>query len=395
MRVVQGAVGWARDDMVKFTGRNSRPFDSSSGKNSPPGQWPSSANQGSTSPEQNTQSETEKRSPSSKSLPTAASAVKFYSAHEIWERVCGLTRIAFEAALREAATLFRRRNGAPPPAPRFAVLMILALVLWSRRRRRHALPSPQSPPPSSPSTPPPSREAAAPATPHRRLAARSPAPPRNESGQGAPTPMSAAAAGLASPSRSLFAGSWALGSSTAPPVPGSPVRGPRGPLEGLDGLDPSLPSPAVARAGQARIGRARVSETQPWMGGGMRGWRGIRERARRVWGRVGGVVVAPGQWWWRWVRSRVWCREKPSGSGRRCWVWLVLLWLVASVLEVIASISVLDVYRVLFRTILIAWWLFTLLVSVVCAMPFCDRKSRDMVSVEFRRGVLTRGRGYP
>lgn len=345
--------------MVKFTDRNSRPFDSSSGTNVPPGQWSPSANQGSTSSEQNTQSETEQRSPSSKSLQAAAFAVGFYSAHEIWERVCGLTRIAFEAALREAATLFRRRNGAPPPAPRFAVLMILALVLWSRRRRRHA-PPPQvpqpPPPPSSPSTPPPSREAAAPATPQRRVGARSLAPLRNESGQGAPTPMSAAAAGLASPSRSLFAGSWALGSSTAPPAPGSPVRGPTGPLEGLDGLDPSLPSPAVARAGQARVGRARVSQTQPWTGGGVRGWPGIREVARRVWGRVGGAVVAPGQWWWRWV----WCREKPSGSGRRCWVWLVLLWLVASVLEVIASINVLDTHRVLLRTILIAWWLFTL-----------------------------------
>lgn len=326
VRVVQGAVGWARDDMVKFTGRNSRPFDARTGSNGP--NLPTTAsNGGSPLCEQSAQSETAKQSPSSNfNPPTAADIEGLLSAREIWERMCGLTRILFEAVLREAATLFRRRNGAPPPAPRFAVLMILALVLWSRRRRRRSPP----PQPTTPSTPPPaSREAAAPSTPLRHAQAR-PAPPRVYSSQGAPTPMSAAAAGLASPSRSLFEVSWPLGSMLAPRASGSPSRGP---IQGPDGLDPSLPSPAQARAGQPRTGRPRVLQTQPWTG--RVGGRGFREMVRGAWGRIGAAVVAPWRRGWRWVRGGVGAGEKRRCGGRRYWVWLVLLWLVASVLEVI------------------------------------------------------------
>ncbi|CAN0341412.1 unnamed protein product, partial [Ectocarpus sp. 12 AP-2014] len=55
---------------------------------------------------------------------------------EAWEGVRDLGRLALEALVRQAASLFCRKNGALPPAPRIAVLILMAVFIYDRRRRR-------------------------------------------------------------------------------------------------------------------------------------------------------------------------------------------------------------------------------------------------------------------
>lgn len=294
VRVVQGAVGWARDDMLEFT------------KYSPDahrGKGPSAVTPATASAKRPGEGETEDFS---SSLPAAAAAAGVMTVSKVWRGACALVRVIFEVALREVATLFRRKNGALPPTPRLAVFMILALVVWTRRHRRNL--------------PPPPREAAATA---------SGTPPRN------PTVWSLLSRsdfneGLASPSRSLHLASQAMTSSPAPQAaPGSPVRSRPG---RPDGVDPSLPSPAQVRPAQTRDGYARTSMMRGLTRrGGERNVRDLVEPEGERVGRHGAFRNWGWRWGWRWRRSR----EPGGGGGRRYWLLrLVLLWLVASVLEV-------------------------------------------------------------
>lgn len=307
--MVQGAVGLARDDMLKLSDGNDETHDARSAADNRPGGWPpESAAPGAAPatglPEGN---DAEPFVSSPAATAAAMAAASTLTASTLWKGTRALARVTTEAAFREAASLFRRRNGAPPPAPRLAVLMVLVLVVWARRRRRHAPQHARPPPP------------AAPITPQRNHAVV----------LISPTAGTAAAAGLSSPSRYLFWGSRTPG-IPAPTVPGSPVRRR---YDGPDGLDPSLPSPAQVRAAQARGGQARVRLMRRLERDGTE--RGIEEVPAGG-GRESATVEAPcrrwgwGWAWWRWTGNR-----KPHGrGGRRQWLWLVLLWLVASVLEV-------------------------------------------------------------
>lgn len=236
---------------------------------------------------------------------------------EAWEGFRNLGRRVFEAAVREVVTLFRRRNGAPPPGQRVAVFMILVLFVYDRYRR-----------PREPTLPPSSREI--------RTPRRNSVPPQQESlprsnldrdrglRSSAVAVAVAATSGLSSPSRSLFSATrQALGSPTRSGVDSTPS----------DDIDPSLPSPAQARAAQARAAQARTEQARTAR---IQGWRRQGRTERE----------AEGGWYgrWRW-RLRGWRRSgelrSAVGDGgrrdrrRRCLPWLVLLWLVASVLEVV------------------------------------------------------------
>lgn len=311
VRLVQRFVGWARDDIVKLDNRKNHGHDSRKG----PDVMRSRERSASATTERPVDDDTEAgASPSPAALPASLTFL------EVCKAVRNLGHYAVEAAAREVVALFRRKNGALPPAPRMAVFMMLVLFVFRTRRRN---PAP--------------REVR---TPRRTSAPAQHLPERNETNRGSPSTAVAvaAAAGLYSPSRSLFSGpQQALG---------SPIRTRYDTLP-PDSLDPPLPSPAQARAAQARTGQARDSRAP-----GLHGHRGserefeaegetsVPEAAR---GRYGvGTARTHGRWrWWRMRGYREPRRVGGDGSRRpRYILWLVLLWLVASVLEVILMLGV-------------------------------------------------------
>lgn len=314
---MQNFVGWARDDMVKLNNRKPQDHDSRKSFDVPRGGKRPTATSPAP-PEQQVDSDTETgdNSPSPAELPAS------WTVLEAWEGIRNLWRYAFEAAVREVVTLFRRRNGALPPGPRMAGFVILALYIYERCRR-----------PRRRTPPPPPREVRTP----RRHSLPQDSLARNDPSLGLRSSAGAAvaAATLSSPSRSLFQ------------APGSPMRRVSPPPAGE--IDPSLPSPAQARAAQARIEQARA----PRMQGVMRRGRNGREAegARGRWWRwrgPWGSSTSGRSGWWRW---RGWTRssEPRSGGGggdgdgrhpcrRRYLPWLALLWLVFSVLEVLFEV---------------------------------------------------------
>lgn len=333
MRVVQGAVGWARDDMLEFNTRSNLAHDIvRGGAEGRPEEWPPGEAPATPSSESLTDNLSEQTTSSSSSVAAALTVQK------ACRGISTLTRVGVTTALLEVAALFRRSHGALPPAPRFAVLLVMALVIWARGRRRRSPPPP--PPPPSPSLSP-RRGTAAPGTPQRDSSFPQRVDPtvgpdldRNDVNQGPPTAVAAEAAGLSSPSRSLLIEPLfpELAAVAAEAI--SPVRWRA--HDGPDGLDPSLPSPAQVRAAQGRTGAAQTSM--------LRGM-ARRHRARDVGEAAVAVerrgIVASRKWrrgWdWGWGRGWTRFRERWSCGSKRYWVWLVLLWLVASVLEVRAK----------------------------------------------------------
>lgn len=310
--MVQRFVGWARDDIVKLNNRQNQGHDSRKGPDAlRSGERPAFAT---TERPVDDDTETDDASPSPAALPASLS---FF---EVCKGVRNLGRYAVEAAVREAAALFRRKHGALPPAPRMAVFMMLALFVFRVRTRRRN---------SSP------REVR---TPRRSSASAQPSLARNEPNRGSPSTALAvaAAAGLYSPSRSLF--------SRPQQAPGSPIRT-RHETSPPDGLDPSLPSPAQARAAQTRTGQARDSRR-----GRLNRYSGSErefeaEGETSTPGEAGGrygVSEAATSRRWRWWWMRGYREPRSVGDNRsrrpRYILWLVLLWLVASILEVLFDI---------------------------------------------------------
>lgn len=321
--MVQGAVGWVRDDVQQFNRRNNQAREAGSGsdllrsRKRPPVAAPATPVEGDRPAENRAQG--------------FASAVAGYAltVSDVLQGTFELACLMVEAVLWQLVALFRRRNGAPPPAPRIAVLMILTLFVWVRRHRRYQQPPTQQQPQRT------DEDSSSPGTPGRSSIAAESAPPRTSNSNQIPSSeVAAAAGGLFSPSRSLFLGSSRASAGSllpaALPAPGSPSRRRDDELERPDGLDPSLPSPAQARTGQARAlmmrrlaRRAREQHVGGVVGGGQR--------------RVGGRATCV-QWLRGWRCFRIsewtWWRESRSSRSRWCWFWILLLWFVASVLEV-------------------------------------------------------------
>lgn len=310
--MVQRFVGWARDDIVKLNNRKNQGLDSRKGPDAlRSGERPAFAT---VERPIDDDTETDDASQSPAALPASLTFL------EVCKGVRNLGRYAVEAAVREAAALFRRKHGALPPAPRMAVFMMLALFVFRVRTRRRN---------SSP------REVR---TPRRSSAPAQPFIARNETNRRSPSTAVAvaAAAGLYSPSRSLF--------SRPQQAPGSPIRT-RHDSSAPDGLDPSLPSPAQARAAQARTGQARDSRRRR-----LNRYSGS-EREFEVEGETSAPGAAGGRYGiaeagtsgrWRWWRMRGYREARrvcgDRSRGPRYILWLVLLWLVASILEVLFDI---------------------------------------------------------
>lgn len=321
---MQRFVGWARDDIAKLNHRKNQGHDPRKGPDVlRPGEQPASAT---TERPVDDDAETDDKSPSPSPAVSPASLTFF----EVCKGVRNLGRYAVEAAVREAVVLFRRKNGALPPAPRMAVFMMLTLFVFRVRTRRRD---------STPREVRTTRRSSAPA--HILFA-------RNEPNRGSPstTVAVAAAAGLSSPSRSLFSGPQQ--------APHSPIRG-RHDTPHTDGLDPPLPSPAQARAAQARAAhapaaQARTGQARDSRRRGLNRHRGSEREfeaegemsvSEAALGRYGaGAARRSGQWRWWWMRGHHEPRHVGSGSSHRprYILWLVLLWLVASVLEVIFDV---------------------------------------------------------
>lgn len=308
--------------MVKLNNRKTQDHDSRKGFDAPRAGKRSAAIS-SAPPEQPVDSKTK----TDENLPSPAGSPASSAVLQAWEDIRNLWRYAVEAVVRQVVTLFRRKNGAPPPGPWVAVFMILVLFVYVVCRRPHE-PTPPSP-----------RETR---TPRRSSTLPQDLLARDDLDRGLrSSPVAVAAtSGLSSPSRSLF--------PEPQQAPGSPMRGADSPP--LDDIDPSLPSPAQARAAQARTEQTRAprmqrltrqGRTERETEGGRETrwrWRGSREAG----------------WWWRlrgWTRSG---ELRSAGGGRhrrrrrpwyrRCLPWLVLLWLCASVLEV-----TFEVYRLWLR----------------------------------------------
>ncbi|CAM9598128.1 unnamed protein product [Ectocarpus sp. 13 AM-2016] len=340
VRVVQRLVGWARDDMVKLNNRRGQGGHHDVRKNvdAPgPGKRPPPAPPAGVRKPEPAPHAAEKDG----FTPDPALVSDGLSVLEAWEGVRDLGRLAVEALVRQAASLFRRKNGALPPAPRVAVLILLAVFIYDRRRRERGRHQPPPPPPS-------------PREPRRSSVARRDLRERGGGNRGPPSTAVAfdLAASLHSPSRSLF--SRLRQAAGTPPLraPGSPwARRTYEVVPQPDGIDPSLPSPAQARAALARTGQARRS-LMPGLTRRRGDGEGEVERERSVpmaeaseraveGGTTSSALWGWGWgWWWGWGwRIRRWtrCRDPRSAGGgsggRRYMLWLFLLWLVSSVLE--------------------------------------------------------------
>ncbi|CAM9311435.1 unnamed protein product, partial [Hapterophycus canaliculatus] len=300
VRLVQRFVGWARDDIVKL---NNRKAQSQSQGDSPLQGKRASSMPPSSSPINEPQ--TTDFSP----LPEAVSSSTALTFLDVWEEVRSFGRQVIKAAVRVAVNLLcYSEHGAMPPGPRMAVLMVLALFVYDRRGHRRRCRCREQPPEAEPAVRTPQRSS-----------------PNFAATAGA------SAASLQSPSRSLFSRPQQaiLASPTRTPVaPGSPLG------RGYDvpppsGLYPFLPSPAQARAAQARRGQTRDPST------GQRRRPGGRDHEADGPMSVSGQGVvraeAPsGRWgWWRMRGSA----RDVGGCGRRYVLWLALLWLLASVIE--------------------------------------------------------------
>lgn len=400
MRVVQGTLRLARDDMENFTKSNiaaaqvqHNRLDRAQVERTPGVLSPSAEAQ--TADEQSEESTPVARAAAA--VAETASEV-LATAKRALEIVCSLACVAVAATLREATKLFEQKaGGAPPSAPRVAVLMVLVVTIWTRRRRH----GPLRQAPRGPSQAPwPVSAAVAPLSPSRHLptaAARglSLAPGAAASAAAGPVTATAGivdlnrgrlpllpnttavtAAGLSSPSRALLSGSLPLTS----PAAVSRLRGAqgegRGQAEGQgqrqrqgrwqlrqhgggisDGIDPSLPSPAEqardalpqARRGLSRRGQdSRRVDAVGGFGGGDSTDEPATSAAASTAG-TGAEAEARGRgeadWFWRrwkWGLRLPWGRltggltlsERSGTCGQRRWVWLLFLWIVASVLEV-------------------------------------------------------------
>lgn len=333
--MVQGVVGWARDDMLRFSERDD-PTEVRQDDMWPPSTPGTKATLSSKSTSSGYGEGTKSIAKKPESVMPDAGGdayVDSWTISTLWRRGCVLALAALEVAIRELAGLFRRRNGAPPPALRLGVVFMLVLLIVGRRRRHgqhlpHDHHQQQQPLRSA--------ETAEPSTPRQS----------NIAVASAPTPMGAVAAALTSPSRSLFNGSRWPSFLPARAVSGSQQPSFEGDLGTLDYLDRVLHSPAQVRAPfQARVIRSRA----PVLG---------RHEARAGFEASGVVgaeavmaerneserVVTRGLWDWR--RSLRWmgfCESREGGgSGRggggggigRRWIWIVLLWFAASVHEV-------------------------------------------------------------
>lgn len=293
---MQRFVGWARDDIVKLNNRKApsqgdTPIQQVKRSSATPASGPPAH---------------EPKSNDFSFLPEAASSSTALTFRDVWEAIRSLGRQAIKAAVREAVNLLcYRENGSMPPGPRMAVFMTLAILVYGRRGRRRRRERPPAAEPAALT------------------------PQRNSPSVAAAT-AGATAAGLQSPSRSLFSRpqqAFLASPSRAPVAPGSPSG------RGYDVLPPSgnypfLPSPAQARAAQARGGQARVSSMRRRSRPG--GSDHEAERSIAVSGQ-GAVQVAARSGRLDWWRIRGWTRG--VGNGRYV-LWLALLWLLASVIEV-------------------------------------------------------------
>lgn len=318
--MVQGVVGWARDDMLRFSERD----DPTEGREDD--MWPPSTPGTKAALPLKSRSSGDDESTKSMAktlesvMPDAGddAYVDSWAVSKLWRRACVLAHAALEITLRELAGLFRRRNGAPPPALRLGVIFVLVFLIVGRRRRdRQHLPHDHN----QQQQPLRSVETAEPSTPRQSNTVVTPAP----------TPTSTVAATLTSPSRALFSGSrWPRY------LPVRAVSGLQQPsfesdLGTLDDLDQVLHSPAQVRAPfQARVIRSRVPVVGRHEASGVVGAEVVMA------GRNGSErVLTRGLWDWR--RSLRWmgfCKSREGGGCGRRWIWIVLLWFAASVLEV-------------------------------------------------------------
>lgn len=377
MRVVQGALYIARDDIKTLSKVPDREAAGSGHENSKLSRKKLDGDRTlastSLSPEGNIEGHPDdKRGIVSTALSLLAATLD--AAKSVWQVACALMCLMGAAALREAVQLFRHREGgAPPVAPRFAVLLTLALGFFNRRRLRKP-----SRPPASPAAETTSA-AGTPrlSSPHHQLQAPAGglrlAPALSPSGldgnnrnhplalAASPTTVAAAATGLSSPSQSLLLGSPGPlhGTTLAPPRPAT-ASPPRGPLQMVvsssaaarltdysAGVDPSLPSPAQQARGRSLLllrGPDAGREQERNGAAGVAGMEGGEDAlAARATGVGEATTAAPksSSWWrpWTWQLLRKFkttsVRAQDGGRGARFrWVWLVLLWFVASVLEV-------------------------------------------------------------
>lgn len=327
--MVQGAVGWARDDMLRFSERDD-PMEGRQDDMWPPSTPGTKAGLPSKSRSSGGSENTKSIANTLESgMPDAGddAYVDSWIVSKLWRRAYVLAHAALEIALRELAGLFRRRNGAPPPALRLGVIFMLVFLIMGRRRRRDRQHLPhdhdQQQQPLRPV------ETAEPFTPRQSNTVVAPDP----------TPTSAVAAALTSPSRSLFSGSrWPRY------LPVRAVSGLQQPsfesdLGTFDDLDRVLHSPAQVRAPfRARV----IRSTVPTVGSHEES--GVEDAEEVMAGRNGSERgLTRGLWdWRRCLRWMGFCKSREGGVGgsgrgggsRRRWIWIVLLWFAASVLEV-------------------------------------------------------------
>lgn len=381
VRVVQGALYMARDDMENFSnaaarkgqgdGYGSKTIDRRKNEGDRT-QTPAAVGVlKSLSPEKNMEKVVDDQEAGVVKTAASLASAAVDAVRRFWQVVCSLTCLMAGAALREAAQLFRQREGgAPPVAPRLAFILVLALGSCVRRRRlrRSSQPSPPQVVETSPA-----RETFDFSSPRRRLSvppglglgfglAPTLSPSGNDHSRNNPPPSvvpptasaTAAAAALTSPSRSLSLGSPRPTHGTMPPrAVVSPSRlplqvvGSIAPLtDDIVGVDPSLPSPAQqARGNPLLLPRTSIA--------------GPREEESGAVGLVegGDVATADGEaataaaavgvgrrvtarwrpWrWWRMEGRVAPPLRRQNGDTRSYirWLWLLLLWFAASVLEV-------------------------------------------------------------
>ena len=313
VRVVQGAVGRARDDALKSSNHND---DAEEGQTeSQSGKWPSSPS------EPQAAASSESTSAGGEDAETTSATVS--GVMRVW-KLCRETGafalMMLEEELREVVELFRGKNGALPSAPRLAVLIILVLVICRGRRRPLRNDSSQQ---QQQQLSLQSAEMAPPTTPQRSHAVVGQEPPS--------APAAAASPGLASSSRSLFLHTPMTSVNRQLP--------PFGTYDGApDGLDPLLPSPAqaLAQVPHARAGRTRTAGREELATGLVHEEIDVEGSAATTSGRVASEEEATrGRWDWRRVFRWAGLR-RPRGEDvvRWRWILLVLLWFSASVLEV-------------------------------------------------------------
>lgn len=222
---------------------------------------------------------------STHSWHAAATAKVWRRAHKWWASVCYILGLLWAAVTREVQGLFRGKHGAAPPAPRLAVLVSLAILVRARRRRS----VPVNGLDTAPDTPRPL------ASLHRNAISLPAGPLTCE--PAAIKPM---------PSASL----WRASSLAGERMPSAAV------CNGLIDTH-SRPHPDAA---PSRIEREVLMRDHRHLSGDVEAVHGGDSRA----------------WTWRqFLRRRVRRRGLAQCFGRWShWLWLVLLWFGASVLEV-------------------------------------------------------------